>query len=322
VSKYPTRTVTDSKDLVPWLAATGPLAYTPENPPSRDYYFQYGWVLPEILNSDADRRKHHYFGAWHKDQAGEIFSFWNNARAGKRTRIHVNNGRLASPEVTAPLAVYLHENPALRRRYYMLIQHGSYQHVARVDQPEMEDGIVYLYRGIQEAKVFRYLCIDAGRLGTSDSAAWVAYHRAQAEVLSDSAASFNSIHDRTARCETGGVNDRSLVSDDIAKRKGLDINDGGFSEALWKTHHQCFSLERGVAEWKFGPNFVVAKTPLSNLRITTFFAGEAEAKIIDPSKLRLVEAVGCEWTPVTLIPQRSAGAVQSRRGHMQETGIS
>jgi hypothetical protein len=61
-------------------------------------------------------------------------------------------------------------------------------------------------------------------------------------------------------------------------------------------------LERWVAERKFGPNFAIVKTPLSNLRITTFFAGEAEAKIIDPSKLRLVEAVGCEWIPVTLIP--------------------
>jgi hypothetical protein len=46
------------------------------------------------------------------------------------------------------------------------------------------------------------------------------------------------------------------------------------------------------------------KTPLSNIRLTTFFAGESEVKIIDPSRLSLVEAVGCqvkfippmEWT--------------------------
>jgi hypothetical protein len=33
--------------------------------------------------------------------------------------------------------------------------------------------------------------------------------------------------------------------------------------------------------------------------ITTFFAREVEAKVIDSSKLRFVEAVGCEWiTPI------------------------
>jgi hypothetical protein len=41
------------------------------------------------------------------------------------------------------------------------------------------------------------------------------------------------------------------------------------------------------------------ETPLSNIRLTTFFAGESEVKIIDPSRLSLVEAVGCQ---MELIP--------------------
>ena len=45
---------------------------------------------------------------------------------------------------------------------------------------------------------------------------------------------------------------------------------------------------------KFGPHHVVLKTPLNNIRITTFFAHESEVKIIDPSRVSLVEAVGCE----------------------------
>lgn len=294
MNRPPTCTVTDSNELVPWLAARGPLAYTPENPPRRDYFFQYGWILPDILNPAADRRKHRYFGAWHKDDAIEIFAFWNNARAGQRTRIHVNHGTVVSPDVTAPMAVYLHESPVWRRPSYLLIQHGSYQCVSCADQPEMADGLVYLYRGIQEAKVFEYPRMDRGTWETAEHAAWIAYQGAQAEMLSDSAASFNSIHDRTARCETGGLRDRSRVSDEIARRHGLALGGGGFPETLWQAHHQCFSLERWVAERKFGPNFVVVKTPLSNLRITTFFAGEAEAKIIDPGKVRLVDAVGCD----------------------------
>jgi len=45
---------------------------------------------------------------------------------------------------------------------------------------------------------------------------------------------------------------------------------------------------------KFGPHHVVLKTPLSNIRITTFFAGEAEVKILDPTRVSDVRAVGCE----------------------------
>jgi len=38
----------------------------------------------------------------------------------------------------------------------------------------------------------------------------------------------------------------------------------------------------------------VLKTPLSNLRITTFFAGESEVKIVDPSRVSVVKTVGCQ----------------------------
>jgi hypothetical protein len=52
----------DSASCVPWLAAEGPLAYTPENPPATDYFFQYSWILPEIFDFKDHRRCHHYFG--------------------------------------------------------------------------------------------------------------------------------------------------------------------------------------------------------------------------------------------------------------------
>jgi hypothetical protein len=37
--------------FVPWLAAAGELAYSPDLPPERDYYFQYSWVLPAIFRT-------------------------------------------------------------------------------------------------------------------------------------------------------------------------------------------------------------------------------------------------------------------------------
>ena len=52
-------------------------------------------------------------------------------------------------------------------------------------------------------------------------------------------------------------------------------------------------MARWVAEHKFGPNYVVAKTSLRNIRITTFFAGEHEVRIIDPSRVEVLEEHGC-----------------------------
>jgi hypothetical protein len=36
------------------------------------------------------------------------------------------------------------------------------------------------------------------------------------------------------------------------------------------------------------------KTCLNNIRITTFFAGESEVKIVDPSRISEVQGFGCE----------------------------
>ncbi len=89
MKRYSTRTVVGQDVLVPWLAANGPLAYTPETPPDRDYFFQYGWILPEIVNPESNPREHRYFGAGLRDQASEVFAFWNNARRGRRKRVHI-----------------------------------------------------------------------------------------------------------------------------------------------------------------------------------------------------------------------------------------
>jgi hypothetical protein len=39
---------------------------------------------------------------------------------------------------------------------------------------------------------------------------------------------------------------------------------------------------------------VLCRTPLSNIRITTFFAGEHEVRVIDPARVELVAAIGCK----------------------------
>lgn len=77
-----TITVNSAGQLVPWLAANGPLAYTPEKPPDRAYFFQYSWILPIIFADHTNKRRHYYFGAPGKDNAAQLFSFWQAAKNG------------------------------------------------------------------------------------------------------------------------------------------------------------------------------------------------------------------------------------------------
>jgi hypothetical protein len=84
------------------------------------------------------------------------------------------------------------------------------------------------------------------------------------------------------------------MSDEIAREKGLGLKVDKNATRLWNAAHQSFSLVRWVADRKFGPNYVVGKTPLSNIRLTTFFAGEHEVRIIRPDRVTFYEAVGCD----------------------------
>jgi hypothetical protein len=58
------------------------LAYTPEEPPARDYFFQYSWIIPEIFDKSVNLREHRYFGSPRKSDARFLFDFWENVRNG------------------------------------------------------------------------------------------------------------------------------------------------------------------------------------------------------------------------------------------------
>ena len=122
---------------------------------------------------------------------------------------------------------------------------------------------------------------------------WAAYTRLQLEILSRSDLSFNSIHDRTERVETGHLHDGTWLTDDLAAQHGLDLENDRRVRALWSATHQSFALRSWVSTNKFGPNRVVCRTPVSNIRITTFFAGEHEVRVIDPARVELLDAIGC-----------------------------
>jgi hypothetical protein len=288
-----TSTITRDGRLVPWLAAEGPLSYSPESPPDRDYYFQYNRVLPGIFADGINLRRPYYFGILGREHAREVLSFWQMAKEGTAGRVAHCVGTTDAAAVTAPVAVYrmAADRIGFRGPRYVLVQHGSFQFISVDDQPALESGEVTLYRGLEQAPTFRHFRSSCS--SASESNAWRRYLGVQAHVLSDSSRSFNSIHDRTKRCETGHIRDGSWMTDDIARQRGFDPQGSAFELALWASTHQSFALERWVAENKFGPNYVVGKTPLGNIRLTTFFAGEREARIVDPNRLEIVERHGC-----------------------------
>jgi hypothetical protein len=285
-----TATITRRGQIVPWLAAEGPLAYSPEAPPDRDYYFQYNRVLPGIFADNVNLRRHLYFGAGFKDHVRDVLAFWALARQGNVNRVGFCMGSIGADTVTAPLAVYRMVSP-WRDEVYVFIQHGSYQIVSVAHQPRLESGDVLLYRGLQDAPVFRRRGV--GTLDAVKRTIWQRYVATQAHVLSDSMRSFNSVHDRAKRAETCHLRDGSWLTNDIARQHWLEIADGGFTEAQWTDVHQSFALERWVAQNKFGPNYVVCRMPLGNIRITTCFAGEREVRVVDPNQVEVVDANGC-----------------------------
>jgi hypothetical protein len=83
----------------------------------------------------------------------------------------------------------------------LLIQHGSYQWISCEDQPRIEQGEVLLYRGIGQSSVFRCLQFEPSDLNAANRDIWRKYLGVQAEMLSDSVLSFNTIHDRVKRSE-------------------------------------------------------------------------------------------------------------------------
>jgi hypothetical protein len=295
-SRFSTSTIVGSKCLVPWLAAQGPLAYSPAEPPARDYFFQYSWILPGIFDPQINLREHRYFGGCFKKDAGFLFDFWESARKGRGTtqQQYYQPGLVSDVEVKAPLAAYRHVRKPYNSAGSLLIQHGSYQWISLEDQPHIDEGEVLLYRGIAESAIFRCLRFRPKDLAPANQVIWRKYVSVQADMLSDSVLSWNTIHDRIKRCETGGLRHATWLGDELAMKTGLDIHSPGFARNLWHAAQQSYSLDPVMGVRKFGPHHVVVKTPLSNIRITTFFAGESEVKIVDPSRISSVQPVGCE----------------------------
>ena len=210
------------------------LGLQPRGASGEDYFFQYSWILPGIFDPKVNLREHRYFGSHGKNECEISLRLlgqrpqgsWSGAATVLRA------GVFSDSEVKAPLAAYHHV-----RKYYdtagsLLIQHGSYQWISREDQPHIEEGQVLLYRGIEQSAVFRCLQFEPDGLSAANREIWRRYLGVQAEMLSDSVLSFNTIHDRVKRSETEGLRHGTWLGDQMATQAGLDIESPGFAESF------------------------------------------------------------------------------------------
>ena len=155
-------------------------------------------------------------------------------------------------------------------------------------QPDLDRGEAVLYRGVQAAKEFFLRRLTSANIRSR-------LMSAHAGTLADSVASFNAVHCNVSWTETGWFNDRTFMFGDFCHKAGLQPK-----APITSLLYSGYALEEWCAVRKFGPNYVKFRTPLSNLRITTFVCNETEVKVIDPNKLDVIEVVGCKVRQVCI----------------------
>jgi hypothetical protein len=286
--KYSTSTVESDGTIVPWLAAEGPLAYSPENPPESNYFFQYSWLMPRVYRD----KRHYYFGELSSLNRREVdwsiqpfMDFWSKARAGAVDRVYISAGERSIKGFTAPIACYRYCTSWDNCDTYMLIQHGSYLPIDVPEQPLIKDGLIVLYRGLGKKGRFFWRSRHDHQSPTQ-KVILERYFDVHYRAFSDSEISFQIAHVWVRRTETAFLRWK-MSWHDIAEEIGYDPEGGAFALWLTDSYQQSFTLLRQTAAWKFGPNYVVCTTPINNIRITSFFAGESEVNIIDPRKVEV-----------------------------------
>ena len=167
----------------------------------------------------------------------------------------------------------------------MLLQHGSYLPIEVSEQPLIKDGRLVLYRGLGKKRTFSWRSWDAN-LSVRQNSILQRYFDVHCRAFSDSEVSFQIAHVWVRRAETHFIQWK-MSWFDIADEIGFDTEGGALARWLTGTYRQSFTLLQQLAAWKFGPRYVRCTTPISNVRITSFFAGESEVNVIDPRKVEI-----------------------------------
>ena len=107
--KFSTSTITNENTIVPWLAAEGPLAYSPLSPPTSDYFFLYNFILPWYFQRKCKSRQHDRFGDYSGTNRYSIYllkNFWEDARSGRVNPIFTHEPIGDLMHLRIPIAVF------------------------------------------------------------------------------------------------------------------------------------------------------------------------------------------------------------------------
>jgi hypothetical protein len=222
------------------------------------------------------------YGDW---DVKTLMDFWAKARTNMIEPICVLSGERTVDGFLAPIACYRFLRGWNNRDTYLLMQHGSYLLIDVAEQPLIKDGLLVLYRGLGAKQSFDWQT-GYSNLSPQQHSVLQSYFDVHHKAFSDSEISFQIAHVRVRRAETGFLKwDMSWI--DLAQQTGFDPDSEPLNQTLTHAYQQSFTLIKHVAGWKFGPNYVQGITPLNNVRITSFFAGESEVNVIDPRKMEI-----------------------------------
>lgn len=239
-------------------------------------------------------RNHFWFAAHCSDRPDvqKLLNFWDQARRGTAKELGVWLGRVGEKQILAPMAAYQAGKNYRDFDEYLLMQHGSYQMVHVVDQPRLHEGILTLYRGIGKADKFEIGAMKKDFFSNFENVR-EKYFSVVRETLSCSVKSFNCTHGAVVRSETSHLNHETRKLRSLLEKSIPEVRVNKKAAELVRFADTCFTLSSEMAKFKFGPSHIVAETPITNVRLTTFFAGENEVLPIDPELVDVKKYVGC-----------------------------
>ncbi len=277
--------------LVPWLAAAGPLAFTPDTPPEDPTVFLYNQIMADLFKNPSRE------APWGNlteqlDGGTDAPEFWRVARTGELRKVYSSLGSIHADHFSAPIAVY--EFIYFGTPFYALVQSGSYQFVTVESQPYISQGEIIIHRGIgsnpvfirsrfpenpspEEARILRGLYEEQYHSFINSGLAFVEAH---GDVHTNSVSHLRRTFGLRGRLRQG------LTERVPTEAQAIAI----LSAAV--THP--YSLHEYISAKKFGPSYVTIRTPLNNLRLTSYFTLEQEVHILNPNRVEILKAHGCK----------------------------
>jgi hypothetical protein len=286
-------TVTGANTIVPWLAASGPMAYTPESPPKSDEAFKYGRLMPQAFKEKGDFL--YGQGEYNTEPfTGNMKMFWEAAKKGKVDRVFYQEGKRTEDGFLAPMAAYAFS--MFGYPHFVLIQNGTYHVYGADEQPEIAAGRLRIHRGAgKDRDATHWILPSASKVispGVTGKDVLVDYYDLFLTTFLSSAEAFmvanlwvnSSGSDHIEMCHY-----RHFAT--MFEASGRSMVDGLKMVGRQTGGNRYMMNEKHVAR-KYGPNYVTVETALSNIRLAPQFTSDTLVSLIDPGRIDVIAEHG------------------------------